>query len=108
VLELGGRIVSVAVMQDGAKDKAERLVFFDCHRTGVSLMHGRTAKGIGHEDAVVAVVPPGCAEVGGCRHQGDADTAAILSAGIVTPGSCLMGPIVGENGGEPEKGFGAE
>ena len=84
------------------------MVFFDCHRTGGSLTHGRTAKGIGHEDAVVAVVPPGCAEVGGCRHQGDADRAAILSAGIVTPGRWLMGPIVGGNGGEPEKGFGAK
>ena len=71
-------------------------------------MHGRTAKGIGHEDAVVAVVPPGCAEIGGCRHQGDADMAAILSTGIVTPGSCLMGRIVGGNGGEPETGLGAE
>jgi hypothetical protein len=71
-------------------------------------MHGRTAKGIGHKDAVVAVVPPGCAQVGGCRHQSDADMAAILSAGIVTSGRWLMGPIVGANGGEPEIGLGAE
>lgn len=72
-------------MQPRAEAEAKGFAAFDRDGTSPALLHRFAAEGIGHEHAVVAVVPPARAEVRRVGHQRDAEAASGHDAGVIAP-----------------------
>jgi hypothetical protein len=63
-----------------AESQPKTFSAFHGHGAFFALFHRGAAKGIGHKESIVAVVPPTRAEIGRVGHQGEANRPAIQRA----------------------------